>query len=281
MQYSRTREQQLSNSDRSKPAPKSAQLGKAEDIPAALRDGNKPRTTNPDPVVAPSRLPIGAILGVAILLAGGAVLILGIISQPPPPTPTPVSSVNNPSDPSTTSENNPTATTDNLLNHLPYTEAPDTELVSIGGGYRLRKNAAVKFQAMVAAASASGVNITTISAFRSVEDQKRLFFNIGAERGQQPTKRAEVSAPPKYSEHHTGYAVDIGDSAMPATNLNQNFDTTPAYKWLKTHAATYSFELSFPQDNVQKVSYEPWHWRFVGDINSLETFYKAHNLKAK
>ncbi|WP_309738504.1 MULTISPECIES: D-alanyl-D-alanine carboxypeptidase family protein [unclassified Chamaesiphon] len=271
MQYIRTREQQLSNSDRSKP-------GKAEDIPAALRDGTKPRATNPDPAVTPRRLPIGgAIVGVAILLAGGAAVMFGITSQPSPPTP--VSSTNNPSDSNAAPGNSPT--TDNLLNHLPYTEAPDAELVSIGSGYRLRKNAAAKFQTMVAAARASGVNITTISAFRSVEDQKRLFFGVGAARGQQPSKRAEVSAPPTYSEHHTGYAVDVGDGTVPATNLNQNFDTTPAYKWLKANAATYSFELSFPKDNIQKVSYEPWHWRFVGDINSLETFYKAHNLKAK
>jgi D-alanyl-D-alanine carboxypeptidase len=27
------------------------------------------------------------------------------------------------------------------------------------------------------------------------------------------------------------------------------------------------------------VSYEPWHWRFVGDSDSLETFYKAKNIK--
>ena len=271
----------MSNSNRSKPAPKSAQLGKAEDIPAALRDGTKPRATNPDPVVAPSRLPIGAIVGVAILLAGGAAVMFGIVSQPSPPTSTPVSSAGNPSDPSATPGSSPTTTTDNLLNHLPYAEAPDAELVSIGSGYRLRKNAAAKFQAMVAAARANGVNIATISAFRSVEDQKRLFFGVGAARGQQPSKRAEVSAPPTYSEHHTGYAVDLGDGTVPATNLNQNFDTTPAYKWLKANAATYSFELSFPKDNIQKVSYEPWHWRFVGDINSLETFYKAHNLRAK
>ncbi len=166
-----------------------------------------------------------------------------------------------------------------VLHHLPYAEAPETELVSIGGGYRLREAAASKFQSMVSAARSSGVDITTISAFRSIEDQKRLFFGVGAERGQQPTKRAEVSAPPKYSEHHTGYAVDLGDGATPATNLNQNFETTRAYKWLQANAARYSFEVSFPKDNVQKVSYEPWHWRFVGDINSLETFYKARSLK--
>ena len=271
----------MSNSDRSRPATKSAPLDKAEDIPAALRDGNKTRPISLDPVLAPRRFPIGsAIFGLGILLAGGAAVVFGFIPRESPP-PTPVASTGNTSDPTTQPNPSPSTTADNLLNHLPYTEAPDAELVSIGGGYRLRTTAAAKFQSMVAAARSSGVNITTISAFRSVEDQKRLFFGVGAARGQQPSKRAEVSAPPKYSEHHTGYAVDVGDGAVPATNLNQNFDTTSAYRWLKANAATYSFELSFPQNNIQKVSYEPWHWRFVGDINSLETFYKARNLTGK
>ncbi|WP_310428780.1 M15 family metallopeptidase [Chamaesiphon sp. VAR_48_metabat_135_sub] len=283
MQYSRTREQQLSNSDRSRPAHKSAPLGKAEDIPAALRDGNKIRSNSLQSMNASKQLPLGPIaIGFGLLLAGGAAFTFTTTSHEPPATSnsmTSSGSINQPGSPTT--DNSQPINTDNVLNHLPYTEAPDAELVSIGGGYRLRKTAAAKFQSMIAAARSSGVNITTISAFRSVEDQKRLFFGVGAERGQQPTKRAEVSAPPKYSEHHTGYAIDLGDSSVPATNLNQNFETTPAYKWLKINAAKYSFELSFPKDNIQKVSYEPWHWRFVGDINSLETFYKAHNLKDK
>jgi len=37
--------------------------------------------------------------------------------------------------------------------------------------------------------------------------------------------------------------------------------------------------MSFPKDNPQGVSYEPWHWRYVGDTASLETFYRAKNLK--
>ena len=283
MQYIRTREYPLSNSDRSRPAHKSAPLGKSEDIPAALRDGDKTRSNRLNSIAAPKQLPLGGIaIGLGFLVAGGFAFNLIMTPRDRPATPTPIASTSNSSDLATSATDaNQSTTTDNVLNHLPYTEAPDVELVSIGSGYRLRKNAAAKFQSMLAAARSSGVNITTISAFRSVEDQKRLFFGVGAERGQQPTKRAEVSAPPKYSEHHTGYAIDVGDSSVPATNLNQNFDTTPAYKWLKANAATYSFELSFPKDNIQKVSYEPWHWRFVGDINSLETFYKAHNLKEK
>lgn len=258
----------MSNLDRSRAANKSANLDKAEDIPAALRDGRSARVETPVSTTTSKKpLPIGAIaIGVGLLVAGGAAIVYATMPRGNAPTTT----------------GTPTATapteTNNVLNHLPYAQAPDAELVSIGGGYRLRKAAAGRFQVMVADARSSGVNITTISAFRSIEDQKRLFFGVGAERGQQPTKRAEVSAPPKYSEHHTGYAIDVGDSSVPATNLNENFETTPAYKWLKANAAKYGFELSFPKDNIQKVSYEPWHWRFVGDINSLETFYKARNL---
>jgi zinc D-Ala-D-Ala carboxypeptidase len=277
----------LSNSDRSRPANKSAHLDKAEDIPAAMRNGGNPQSVGaakpelrPSSTVASKQNPLKwIVIGLGLVVAGVAAFSLRT------PAPMATNSTPNPtnsSDPATpATDTSPAPNVDNLLNHLPYAEAPAAELVSIGGGYRLRQTAAAKFQSMVAAARSSGVNITTISAFRSVEDQKRLFFGVGAARGQQPTKRAEVSAPPTYSEHHTGYAIDLGDSSVPATNLNQNFDTTPAFKWLKANAATYSFELSFPKDNIQKVSYEPWHWRFVGDINSLETFYKARNLKQK
>lgn len=266
----------MSNLDRSKPAKRSAS-DKAQDIPAALRDGRKANAATPVNPPPTKRLPLsGIVIGIGLLLAGGAAFVFATAPRNSSPTATTTSSV---TDATTGNAANPDA--DNVLNHLSYTEAPSADLVSIGGGYRLRKAAAAKFQAMVADARASGVNITTISAFRSVEDQKRLFFGVGAERGQQPTKRAEVSAPPKYSEHHTGYAVDVGDSNFPVTNLNQNFDTTPAFRWLRLNGAKYSFELSFPKDNVQKVSYEPWHWRFVGDINSLETFYRAHNLQPK
>jgi zinc D-Ala-D-Ala carboxypeptidase len=112
-----------------------------------------------------------------------------------------------------------------------------------------------------------------------VKDQEQLFFEVGAQRNQTPAQRAALSAPPGHSEHHTGYAVDIGDGATPTTNLQATFDQTKAYQWLEANAARFSFEMSFPKDNAQGVSYEPWHWRFVGDRDSLETFYKAKNIK--
>jgi D-alanyl-D-alanine carboxypeptidase len=169
---------------------------------------------------------------------------------------------------------------DNLLGHLPYEQASEAELTPItaDGRIRLRNAAAAKFKEMVNAARASGVNLVPLSGYRTVQEQEYLFFEIKAQRNQDASKRAEVSAPPGYSEHHTGYAIDIGDGRAPATNLSQSFENTAAFQWLQQNAARYDFELSFPRNNPQGISYEPWHWRFVGDIDSLETFYRAQNL---
>jgi len=170
---------------------------------------------------------------------------------------------------------------DNILGHLPYAEAKQKDLKPItpGGLIQLRKAAAKSFIAMQAEAKSQGVILEPISGFRSVKDQQYLFFRIKEQRGQPTSKRAEVSAPPGYSEHHTGYAVDIGDGKAPSTNLNQNFEKTAAFHWLEENANKYSFEISFSRNNEQGVSYEPWHWRYVGDQDSLETFYKAEHLK--
>lgn len=186
-------------------------------------------------------------------------------------------------DKSTLTPQNEEAIPDNILGHLAYEEAPQNELKSINGdgSIRLREKAAEKFLQMQKDARAQGIILTPISGFRSISDQEYLFFKVKEQRKQPTSKRAEVSAPPGYSEHHTGYAVDIGDGNAPATNLSTNFEQTPAYKWLNQNAAKYSFELSFTPDNLQGISYEPWHWRFVGDTHSLKTFYNARQLTDK
>lgn len=165
---------------------------------------------------------------------------------------------------------------DSLLGHIAYAEAPQDTLRPVlpNGSVLLRDAAAERFLAMVRAARAERVTLVPLSGFRSVEEQTYLFFTLKAKRSLSAQERAQVSAPPGYSEHHTGYAVDIGDGDRPDTDLETDFDKTAAYRWLMVNAARFGFELSFPKDNAQGVSYEPWHWRFVGDRHSLETFYK-------
>lgn len=162
-----------------------------------------------------------------------------------------------------------------LLNHRAYDEAPDEELVTLNANaeIRLRAAAASQYEAMAQAASREGVRLVPLSGFRSQAEQEKIFFSLKADRGQDAQTRAEVSAPPGYSEHHTGYAIDIGDGNRAGTNLNTDFVDTRAYQWMETNAVRYGYELSFPPDNFQGVAFEPWHWRFVGDRTSLETFY--------
>lgn len=169
---------------------------------------------------------------------------------------------------------------DNVLGHLPYEEADVEDLTAVtqDGRIQLQDKAAERFNAMVSDARAAGVLLAALSGYRTVEEQEYLFFEVKAQRNQDTSKRAEVSAPPGFSEHHTGYAIDIGDANQPRTHLSESFEDTPAFAWLEDNAARYSFELSFPRDNPQGIAYEPWHWRFVGDRDSLEIFYRSQNL---
>jgi D-alanyl-D-alanine carboxypeptidase len=244
-----------------------------DDIPAALRDTPVVKHQHQlKPVVL-----IGSVVAVAAII-----FIAGFLLGRPAPKSQGSSSSQAGSTSLAATTNSPIPA-DNVLGHLPYKEAPASELETIAGNgsFKLRKAAAKQYKAMVAAARQSGVILVPISGFRSVAEQKHVFFDVKAQRGQDTKERAEVSAPPGYSEHHTGYAIDIGDSKAPATNLKPTFENTAAFKWLQKNATRFSFELSFPRDNRQGISYEPWHWRFVGDSDSLETFYKAKNLLVK
>jgi len=168
-----------------------------------------------------------------------------------------------------------------LLGHFPYPEASGDRLVEVAAGFQLDREAAEAFQQMRAAAAADGVDLRLISAFRSIDMQKQIFFDVKSERNQTVEERARVSAPPGFSEHSTGYAIDIGDGSRPGTNLSTSFESTPAYAWLQQNAARFHFQLSFPPRNSQGVSYEPWHWRFEGTGEALRQFAAAHRFNGR
>lgn len=242
-----------------------------EDIPLAFRD---PLETYPQPKSPLTARPPWWLMGMTAAFALAILAIAGWVFTLKQPR----------SLESKETEKNPTESTaetlstaeESLLGHRAYAEAPPETLVPIdrSGEHLLRESAAKAFIAMQDAARVAGVSLVPLSAYRSIEDQQYLFFDVKSQRGQDANTRAEVSAPPGYSEHHTGYALDIGDASVTDSNLSRSFEDTPVFAWLKENASYYSFELSFPPDNEQGINYEPWHWRFVGDQNSLETFYK-------
>ncbi len=160
--------------------------------------------------------------------------------------------------------------------HRAYPEAPESTLRPVGEYrdtgriVRLRGPAAVAFEKMRAAAQQDGVGLVPISGFRSRDYQSTVFERTVRQRGSEE-RAARWVAPPGYSEHHTGLAIDIGDARRGQCDLQLCFERTKAYHWLVEHAGGFGFELSFPRGSRQP-NYEPWHWRFVGDEASRRVF---------
>ena len=161
---------------------------------------------------------------------------------------------------------------DGLYGHLAFEETE--EPLADAGRYRdtgrvvqLRPDAARAFRAMQTAARQAGVELVPISGYRTKDYQEGLFSRAIRRYGSAESAARWV-APPGYSEHHTGLAVDIGELESPETDVETTFEDTPAFAWLKENAHRFGFEISFPKDNPQGVSYEPWHWRYTGLADS-------------
>lgn len=123
--------------------------------------------------------------------------------------------------------------------------------------HRLTPEAAAAWQRMKAAALADGIELALVSAYRSIERQAEIVRGK-LDAGQSLEEILLVSAPPGYSEHHTGRAIDIGTPGC--ASLETAFETTPAFAWLTRRAGEFGFSLSYPEDNAAGYQYEPWHW---------------------
>jgi D-alanyl-D-alanine carboxypeptidase len=139
-------------------------------------------------------------------------------------------------------------------------EASELEVAETGSNgqeYLLTPAAAAAWNAMKAAAHADGVELHMVSAFRSVDRQVEIIRRKLAA-GASIDDVLCVSAPPGFSEHHTGRAVDVGTPGSPVLEIE--FERSPAFAWLQSRAREFGFRLSYPRDNVLGYHYEPWHW---------------------
>lgn len=139
----------------------------------------------------------------------------------------------------------------------------------------LQTEAADAFLAMQAAAAKEGVTIWMQSGYRSVDYQKNLydqktqyFRNKGLSEAEAKKQAANIVNPPGYSEHNCGLAADLNSPEH--TDLTEGFENTEAFRWLSAHAVEYGFILRYPKnaEAVTEITYEPWHWRYVGPENA-------------
>jgi len=142
----------------------------------------------------------------------------------------------------------------------PRTYAP-TDLRSAGNGEHLRAAAASALLGMVAAAGRAGMIVRADSGYRSYAYQVGVHASAVSRLGQGTAD--EVSARAGYSEHQTGWGVDLG---TPGCDIARCFADTAAGRWTAAHAFRYGLVLRYPPNGQDRTGYswEPWHYRYVG-----------------
>lgn len=141
-------------------------------------------------------------------------------------------------------------------------EATDLEVAEVGPDgktHLLTPAAADAWRRLKAAALSDGISLFVVSAFRSIDRQAEIVRRKLAS-GAAIQEILSVCAPPGFSEHHTGRAVDL--SAPDSPLLEVQFDQTPTFAWLMKNASMFGYHLSYPIGNQWGYQYEPWHWCF-------------------
>ncbi|MGH8212897.1 MAG: M15 family metallopeptidase [Rhodanobacteraceae bacterium] len=151
---------------------------------------------------------------------------------------------------------------------VPVPEAPALVVAGRdirGRPVRLAPPAAVALQEMIVAAEVRDVKLQIVSGYRSASYQAGLLRDkLG--RGMKIDSALGINAPPGYSEHQSGCAVDLTTPHSRAAD--ESFARTRAYAWLMQYAAEYGFHLSYPRDNPHGIEFEPWHWRYVVPVGA-------------
>ena len=114
---------------------------------------------------------------------------------------------------------------------------------------RLREEASHWFRKMQAAAKKDGINLFSVSGYRSYN------YQVGLKRR---TANPDYVASPGHSQHQLGTAIDFN-------TVDPKDENIPALQWLRKHAGEYGFSLSFPKGEEAETGYpyEAWHYRYI------------------
>lgn len=153
----------------------------------------------------------------------------------------------------------------NSSNAIPDGYAP-TELTELSNGQSVDKRIYPSLQSMFDDARAQGVYPVVSSGYRTAKQQQsemddkiQEYIDEGKSEDEARTLAATYVAQVGYSEHEAGLAIDI------VAKANKSDDDT-VWAWMKEHCAEYGFILRYPEgkEGVTGMSYEPWHFRYVG-----------------
>jgi hypothetical protein len=109
---------------------------------------------------------------------------------------------------------------------------------------------------MFVAAENDGVPLNLESGFRTNGQQKALYdcYQKKLNTGNCPCGSCNEAAPPGYSNHQSGHAVDITTTCSEGQSDASCKKQSPMFTWLMANAGFYGFEKT--------VKSEPWHWEW-------------------
>lgn len=129
-----------------------------------------------------------------------------------------------------------------------------------GGTKTLRKSALSALTQLVDGAEDDGVTLFVRVAYRSYEEQAKLYSRA--------EQRGDTSATQKAGEcdYQTGLAVTLVGRDTRGGTLTTDFANTAEGQWLRQNAARYGFIFRYPdgKEDVTGYAWEPWHLRYVG-----------------
>lgn len=134
-----------------------------------------------------------------------------------------------------------------------------SNLVTVRGA-TISAKAQNDFLALYEAAAAAGQGFYVTSSYRSYAEQVATYTYWVSISGQ--VGADTYSARPGYSEHQTGFAVDVAANGC----VLDCFRSTSQYEWLRDNAATYGFIQRYigGYETITGYSAEEWHYRYVG-----------------
>lgn len=138
----------------------------------------------------------------------------------------------------------------------------------------MRPDAAQALEEMFQAAAAEGVVLYGVSGYRSYSTQKAIYDRRVGESGDSAKRWV---APPGYSEHQTGLAMDLTGESTVSQGLTDGFADTPEGRWVAENCHRFGFIVRYQKEweAITGYGYEPWHVRFVGSPHA-ELMYEAH-----
>ena len=122
------------------------------------------------------------------------------------------------------------------------------------------------------AAKEAGFYLMVNSSYRTRQKQEEIYNQY---KNIQGTEYADdYAARPGYSEHETGYAINVTMNGY----TDKTFKDTDAYPWLKDNAYKYGFILRYPEGKEEITGFdaEAGHLRYIGEEAS--TYIYENNI---